>query len=554
MRWQIFLLSYCHRWQLRYIVSINKAMAAGSSVESNVVKPHAKPIRNKHSSNKGSSMDPLKRQHLKSGLAAMSLALGRPWQYPLLPGAAAVSAISAAVAGCQQVSSGSAKVQQLHAQADAIIASIAPTSFPARDFVLTDFIKTAADPLATKAVTSAIAEAIAACHQAGGGRVLIPAGRWLTGAIHLRSNVNLHLAKNAVLVFSSATEDYLPYVMTRWEGVELMGYSPLIYAFEQDNIAITGEGILEGGGSVSQWWPWKGKWKHTPWPLDASVDQQQTRDPLFKMAQAGVPVTERVFAQNWLRPPFIQPYRCSRVLVEGVTIRNSPFWLLNPVLCTDVIVRQVNFFSHGPNSDGCDPESCNRVLISDCLFDTGDDCIALKSGRNNDGRRLATPVQNVVIQDCVMKAGHGGVVLGSEISGGARNIFARRLRMSSPDLERGLRIKTNSLRGGVIDTVLFTEVQIGEVKDAIVINFYYEEGDAGDQLPQVNNIYISQLQIRQANRLFEIRGLPRAPVGLVALEAVTVGQAALGVVSGAPQLQLQQVTLNGQPLTLEAQP
>ncbi len=114
-----------------------------------------------------------------------------------------------------------------------------------------------------------------------------------------------------------------------------------------------------------------------PGRLDASVDQQQTRDPLFKMAQAGVPVTERVFAQNWLRPPFIQPYRCSRVLVEGVTIRNSPFWLLNPVLCTDVIVRQVNFFSHGPNSDGCDPESCNRVLISDCLFDTGDDCIAL---------------------------------------------------------------------------------------------------------------------------------------------------------------------------------
>jgi polygalacturonase len=499
-------------------------------------------------------MDPLKRQHLKGGLASISLALGRQLRAPLFPGAAAMSAIATAVGGCQQLRSDSDQVAQLHAKADAIIASIRPTSFPARDFVLTDFIQTNTGSQAFADVSTAITKAIAACHQAGGGRVLIPAGRWLTGAIHLRSNVNLHLAKDAVLVFSSDPAAYLPYVMTRWEGVELMGYSPLIYAFEQDNIAITGAGILEGGGSVSHWWPWKGKWKHTPWQLDASVDQQQTRDPLFKMAEAGVPVSERVFERNWLRPPFIQPYRCSRVLVEGVTIRNSPFWLLNPVLCSDVIVRQVNFFSHGPNSDGCDPESCNRVLISDCLFDTGDDCIALKSGRNNDGRRLATPVQNVVIQDCVMKAGHGGVVLGSEISGGARNIFARRLSMSSPDLERGLRIKTNSLRGGVIDTVLFTEVQIGEVKDAIVINFYYEEGDAGDQLPQVKNIYISQLHIRQANRLFEIRGLPRAPVGLVQLDNVSVGQADLGVVSLAPQLQLQQVSLNGQPLTLVGQP
>jgi polygalacturonase len=435
--------------------------------------------------------------------------------------------------------------QQLWQQADAIIQSIQITQFAKRDFHIRDF---GADP--AKDCRQAIADAIAACAKAGGGRVVVPAGRWLTGAIHLKSNVNLHLQKNAVLAFSTDPNAYLPYVFTRWEGVELMGYSPLIYAFEQDNIAITGEGILEGGGSNTTWWPWKGKWKHTPWQLDAATDQKQTRDALFAMAEAGVPVAERTFDQNFLRPPFIQPFRCSRVLIEGVTIRNSPFWLVNPVLCTDVIVRGVNFFSHGPNSDGCDPESSNRVLIENCLFDTGDDCIALKSGRNNDGRRLATPVQNVVIQDCMMKAGHGGVVLGSEISGGANNIFARRLRMSSPDLERGLRIKTNSLRGGLIDTVALTDIEIGEVKDAIVINFYYEEGDAGNHLPLVQNIFVSNFHVKKARRIFEVRGLPRSPVGFVRLSNVTIDQGEIGVVELAPKLLLDNVLYNGTPLKL----
>ncbi|MBU2222983.1 MAG: glycoside hydrolase family 28 protein [Gammaproteobacteria bacterium] len=484
------------------------------------------------------TMNRQKRQQIKGSLMSLA-ALSLP-----------MSTVTGLVSGCTATnapqSKSSQQHQQLWAQADAIIQSIALTEFVATDFLITDF-----GAMVGTDCTRAIASAIYACHQAGGGRVVVPQGRWLTGAIHLKSNVNLHLLKNAVLAFSTDPKAYLPFVFTRWEGVELMGYSPLIYAFEQHNIGITGEGILEGGASNSAWWPWKGKWKHTPWALDATTDQQQTRDPLFAMAEAGRPVSERVFNNNFLRPPFIQPYRCSRVLIEGVTIRNSPFWLVNPVLCTDVIVRSVNFVSHGPNSDGCDPESCNRVLIEHCLFDTGDDCIALKSGRNNDGRRLATPIQNVVIQDCMMKAGHGGVVLGSEISGGANHIFARRLRMSSPDLERGLRIKTNSLRGGKIDTVALTDIEIGEVKDAIVINFYYEEGDAGDHLPSVQNIFVSHFHVKKAQRIFEIRGLPRAPVGLVQLTDVTIDQAELGVVALAPQLQLNHVLFNGKPLVPE---
>lgn len=489
-----------------------------------------------------------KRQHIKGGLvsfAALSLPLTG-----LLSGCARSQ--NADKAGSPRVgeplqdnADAAAQHQQLWQQADDIIQSIQPTRFAKQDFLITNF-----GAVIGKDCTQAIASAIAACVQAGGGRVVVPEGRWLTGAIHLKSNVNLHLQKNAVLAFSTDPNAYLPAVFTRWEGVELMGYSPLIYAFEQDNIAITGEGILEGGGSNTTWWPWKGVWKHTPWQLDAATDQQQTRGALFSMAEAGVPVAERVFTKNFLRPPFIQPYRCTRVLIEGVTIRNSPFWLVNPVLCTDVIVRGVNFFSHGPNSDGCNPESSSRVLIENCLFDTGDDCIALKSGRNNDGRRLATPVQNIVIQDCIMRAGHGGVVLGSEISGGARNIFARRLRMSSPDLERGLRIKTNSLRGGLIDTVALTDIEIGEVKDAIVINFYYEEGDAGDHLPLVKNIFVHNFHVKKAQRIFEVRGLPRAPVGLVKLSNVTIDQGEIGIVEGAPQLILDHVLYSGKPLEL----
>lgn len=433
-------------------------------------------------------------------------------------------------------------------EADNIIAAIKPTQFPAQDFAITAYGANAAAGFDN---TSAIKAAIAACAAAGGGRVVVPAGRFETGAIHLQSNVNLHLHDDAVLSFYTDTKHYLPYVMTRWEGVELMGYSPLIYAYQQENIAITGKGILEGNGAVDAWWPWKGNWERRNWEYDASVDQEKTRNPLFAMAEQGAPVAARSFNENYLRPPFIQPYACKRVLIEGVTIRNSPFWLINPVLSEDVIVRSVNCISHGPNSDGCNPESSNRVLIENCLFDTGDDCIALKSGRNNDGRRLATPVQNVVIQDCIMRSGHGGVVMGSEISGGARNIFARRCRMSSPNLARGIRIKTNSVRGGLIENVYIRDIEIGEVRDAIVINFYYEEGDAGNFMPEVRNLHISNLTVQKAQRAFELRGFERAPISGVTLHHVHFKQvASVGVlenIAGVDQLDL---SLNGKPFNI----
>ena len=266
-------------------------------------------------------------------------------------------------------------------------------------------------------------------------------------------------------------------------------------------------------------------------------------------AENHVPVEERIYADGaYLRPPFIQPFDCENVLIEGVTIRNAPFWLINPVLCTNVTIRGVTCDSLGPNSDGCDPESCKNVLIEDCLFDTGDDCIAIKSGRNADGRRINTPCENIVIRNCDMKAGHGGVVIGSEISGGVRNVFAENLRMSSPDLERAIRIKTNSVRGGIIEHLRYRDITIGQVRDAIVINFYYEEGDAGSFDPTVRDIEISNLTCEQAERVFQVRGFERAPIRdfrMLDLEFHKAGE--IGTIEQVRDLVVERVSINGAP-------
>lgn len=449
--------------------------------------------------------------------------------------------------------SASNMLANLWAQADAIEQQIGRTAFAARVFDIVDFgaKKSAAASsddllLLARHNRAAIQQAINSCHQAGGGRVLLGAGVWYCGALTLKSNVELHLASGALLQFHPATELYLPLVPTRWEGMELMGYQPLIYAYEAENIGVTGSGRIDGGGSEQHWWPWKGVWKHTPWPVDATANQQPGRDLLLQWAEQDKPLSARVLSPNYLRPPLIQPNRCKRVLIEGITLTNSPFWLIHPLLCEDVIVRGVRCRSHGPNSDGCDPESCKRVLIEHCEFDTGDDCIALKSGRNGDGRRFNQPVEQVLIQHCVMKAGHGGVVIGSEISGGARQIFARDLIMSSPDLDRGLRIKTNAARGGVIDTVALRDIVIGQVKDAIVINYFYEEGQSGAHLPLVRNIFVHNMQVKQANRLFELRGFANAPIGPVYLSKINVNAKTLGELSQVGQLEVSQVLINGQ--------
>jgi len=389
----------------------------------------------------------------------------------------------------------------------AILDRIKAPQFPDRDFPITQF---GAPTDGAGDSTAAITQAIAACHKAGGGRVVIPAGIFLTGAIHLKSNVNLHVSEGATLQFIPDPARYLPVVLTRWEGVELMSYSALIYAYGQENIAITGKGTLDGGATQKTWLSWNLKQSKTGKP---SL-QTAARNKLFEQGEKNVPVSERIYGEgSFLRPNFVQPYRCKNILIEGVTILRSPMWELNPVLCTNVTVRGVTISSHGGNNDGCDPESCRDVLIEDTIFDTGDDCIAIKSGRNNDGRRLAMPTENVIIRNCVMKDGHGGVTIGSEISGDCRNVFAENCKMDSLQLDRALRLKTNAVRGGILENIYMRNVEVGRVADSVIsIDFNYEEGDRGNYLPTVRNIVVENVTSRSSPRALSLVGFKNAPI------------------------------------------
>lgn len=426
-----------------------------------------------------------------------------------------------------------------------ILARIRPPTFPQRDFLVTEF---GAVGDGTAVATEAFRRAVDACHAAGGGRVVVPAGRFLSGPIHLRSNVNLHVAEGATIAFSQKPDDYLPLVFSRWEGVELMNYSPFIYAFEQENVAITGRGVLDGQSNDEVWWPWKGQRQHG-W-IEGTPHQAEARDRLFRMAEEGVPPEQRRFGPGgYLRPQFVQPYRCRNVLIEGVTIRNSPMWELHPVLCRNVTIRDVHIDTHGPNNDGCDPESCRDVLIEGCYFDTGDDCIALKSGRNADGRRLATPIENVVIRNCHMKDGHGGVTIGSEISGGARNIFAEDCLMDSPNLERGLRLKTNAMRGGIIEQVYMRNCTVGQVSNAVLsIDYEYEEGSRGSHLPIVREIEMRDVTSAKSTYPLFLRGFENDPIQTVRLiDCHFRGAERPSVLQHVAGLELERVTVNGAP-------
>jgi polygalacturonase len=394
-------------------------------------------------------------------------------------------------------------------EAAQILARITPPQFPARDFVITDFGAVAGG---SNDCTAAIAKAIDACAAAGGGRVVVPAGEFLTGAIHLQSNVDLHLAAtNSVLKFSTDPKAYLPVVFTRFEGTECYNFSPLIYALGQKNVAVTGDGTLDGQADDSNWMAWK---------------NSSARKQLAKMAEDNVPVAQRQFGEDdHLRPDFIEFNRCQNVLIEGVKIRRSPMWEIHPLLCTNVTVRGVDILSHGANNDGCDPESCRDVLIEKCIFDTGDDCIAIKSGRNADGRRVAVPSENLIIRDCTMRDGHGGVTIGSEISGSCSNVFVENCQMDSPNLACALRLKSNAVRGGVIQNIFMRNVNVGLVKDSVLqIDFLYEEGATGDFKPVAHNVVMENITVAQTPRVLNVRGFPGAEISGVRIYHSTFKQ------------------------------
>ena len=424
-----------------------------------------------------------------------------------------------------------------------ILQRIKPPRFPKRTLYLNRF---GARPDGRTDCTAAFRAAIDQCSKAGGGKVVVPAGTYLTGAIHLKSNVNLEVSEGATIKFSTNPKDYLPVVFSRWEGVELFNYSPFIYAFEQRNIAITGKGTLDGQSNNEHWWPWNGRPQYG-WQ-EGMGQQRPDRNALLEMAEKGVGVKERVFGEgHYLRPQFIQPYRCQNVLIEGVTILNSPMWEIHPVLCRNVIVQHVNINSHGPNNDGCDPESCSDVLIKGCSFDTGDDCIAIKSGRNADGRRLKTPTENIIVRDCVMKDGHGGITVGSEISGGVRNLFAEHCRLDSPNLDHALRVKNNAMRGGLLEDLHFRNLEVGQVAHAVItIDFNYEEGARGSFTPVVRNYTVDNLRSFRSKYALDVQGFPSAPIINLRLSKCTFDNVADGnIVRNVKDATVDDVKING---------
>jgi polygalacturonase len=319
-----------------------------------------------------------------------------------------------------------------------------------------------------------------------------------------------------------------------------MNYSPFIYAFDQSNVAITGAGTIDGQGNRENWWPWTGR--------PGGPGQMAARKRLMELGESDTPVNERVFGDgSYLRPNFVQFYKCRNILIEGITVLNSPMWQIHPVLCVNVIVRSVTMNSHGPNNDGCNPESSRDVLIEDCLFDTGDDCIAVKSGRNRDGRRIGVPSENIIIRNCHMIDGHGGVTIGSEASGGVRNVFAENCHMDSPNLDRALRMKTNSVRGGFIENVYMRNVKVGQVADAVFrVDLFYEEGDAGKFPPMVRNIELVNVTSGKSRYALCLRGYKQAPLRNIRLKRCSFENVAEpNIIENVEGLRFEQVRVNG---------
>ncbi|MFE0077180.1 glycoside hydrolase family 28 protein [Nonomuraea sp. NPDC059023] len=383
-----------------------------------------------------------------------------------------------------------------------ILRRIRPPRFPARKWDITAF-GAAGDGVTD--CTAAFRRAIAACHRAGGGRVLVPPGRFLTGAVHLRSGVELHVSEGATIAFSTDPNAYLPVVFTRWEGTECYNYSPFIYARGQRDVAITGKGTLDGQARQGPWESW----------YAGGGPQGADQRALRKMGDDGVPVEQRVFgAGHYLRPAMIQFVQCENILVSDVTILEPAMWTVNPVLSRNITIRRITVVSTLYNTDGCDPEASSYVHIHDCRFNTNDDCVAVKSGRDADGRRVGVPSENIVVQDCLFSGRWGGITVGSEMSGGVRHVFAERCVVNSPafpgnhPVKYPVYIKASKKRGAYVDGVHvrgFTGS--GVDREIIFVNMNYASTDQGTLPVSVRNITMRDTRIDGADAVLNLVGL-----------------------------------------------
>ncbi len=403
-----------------------------------------------------------------------------------------VITLSAAVYSCKEK-----ETDPWREMADVYNAIVAPV-FPDRDFIMTNY-HNPADTLYTEAIRKAIEH----CAAEGGGRVVIPDGEFLTGPVRLRSRVNLHLADGARLLF--VTDPHLfDVVRTRIEGIDCYNLSPLIYVYEETHIAITGNGVMDGQASEDNWFGRARRMRQTQ-PDGTRTDEKSV---LYQMKADQTPFEERIFrGEEGIRPQFINLYKCRDVLLEGFTLLRSPFWLIHPLLSENVTVRGVKMISHGNNNDGCDPESCKNVLIEGCYFDTGDDCIAIKSGRDEDGRFWNIPCENIIVRDCVMKDGHAGVAIGSEVTGGCYNVWVENCRMDSPRLDRVIRIKSSAERGGEVKNVYVRRIEVGECRQSVLgMELKYWGVTDGPYPPYFHNIHLEHITSNKSQYVMHLDG------------------------------------------------
>lgn len=403
-----------------------------------------------------------------------------------------------------------------------ILSQIERPFFPVLERSVLEF---GAVPQSEAIQTEILQKAIDTVSAEGGGKLVIPAGRYKTGALHLKSGVRLHLeSRETVLAFAAENiESHYPVVFGHWEASPCYNFSALIYACDAHDIALTGEGVLDGGADKEHWWNWHHQVENA-WSLDKTDLQMEDRMALRKMNMDGTPVEKRIFGPgHYLRPNFVQLIRCSRILLQGITLKNSPMWQLNPVMCKSLTIDGVTLSSHGANNDGCDPESCRGVHIVNCRFDTGDDCISLKSGRDRDGQKANIPCEYVLIEHNDFADGHGGVALGSEMSGGIRCVLAWKNHFTSPNLTYALRFKTNARRGGRVEDIILADSVITRVHGAAIHGtMLYEDGRNGNNLPVFKNITIENITAHGGDYGIFLEAFDEVPVTGLILKNISI--------------------------------
>ena len=392
--------------------------------------------------------------------------------------------------------------------------------FPERSFRITDYGATAGGPKCTDAFSRAIAE----CAQAGGGRVVVPSGKWHTGPIHLKSNVELHLEEGAVLDFSDDLEDFLPAVMSSWEGLECMNYSPLLYAYCCTNVALTGKGSLV---------PRMGKWERHF--RETATDIQAARGILYKWGAEDFPVEKRDMtkaSRAVMRPQLVQVNRSANVRIEGVEVRDSPFWTIHLYQSENVVVRGVRARCFGFNNDGIDIEMTRNVLVEDCDICAGDDGFVMKAGRNRDAWRIARPTENVVVRNCRLPLATALLAVGSELSGGVRNICVHDCEVG--DVARVYYVKTNHRRGGFVDNISIRDIKVRsavklmEVATDVVYQWRVFP-DYERRLTKISGLALDNVVCECAREGVSVSGDPEQPVDGITFRNVGVGKLMKGL-------------------------